>query len=145
MKTNTTKIIIWILVVTIFLAITFVLLLVPIFTVDLDLNKCSNISLVQINDERLNFGLDEVTPEDGCVKNSIVIQTAILLYLTKNDFDFDNVMDIPENDVIKVNNLGIGNKFCTVSFNVRKLFEIDDDDLTILKLNKNLIGTIYRF
>jgi hypothetical protein len=146
MKTNASKFIIWIIVITILLTTTLVLLLVPMFTVDLDLNKCSNINWVQMNEQLNSVGMDDIT-EVECVVNGLLLSVALTSYMTINNFDISTLTEdkIPEGDVITVSNLGIGDKFHTVTFNVRKLFRIDDDDLTILKLKKNLIGTIYRF
>lgn len=144
MKTKYSKIV-WIVVALIILTITLVLLFAPIFTVDLDLTKCSNKLLGQINEQLSGLGMDAVT-EVGCIPNSLVLATDFLSYLNEKGLNINTLSEdqIPSGDVIKVSNLGIGNNFYTVSFNVRKLFRIDDENLKTIKLKKNLVGTIYR-
>jgi len=147
MKTKTSKFV-WIVIALIIIAITIVLLFVPLFTVDLDLKKCSNRLLGQISEQLNDLGLDDgdVT-EAGCIPNNVVLSLDFVSYCASKGFDIDTLTEdqIPSGDVIKVSNLGIGDGFHTVSFNVRKLFKIDDENLTKIKLKKNLVGTIYRY
>ena len=151
--------IIWIIVSVIILALLLVLLLVPMFSVDLDMAKCSNKTVDQINAEFQANGIDnhlDPLPLGECISNLQCVQTGVIIYAKKHNLTIDAGPDAILNqtssgDRIKIGNLGVGTKFVTVSFNIHKLINAmistgnDSAETRVIKLKKNLLGTIYRY
>lgn len=149
--------IIWIIVSVIILALLLVVLLVPMFSVDLDMAKCSNKTVDQINAEFKSNGIDNQLDQllqGKCISNLECIQVEIIVYAKKHNLTIDAGPDAILNqtssgDRIKIGNLGVGTKFVTVSFNLHKLINAmistgnDSAETRVIKLKKNLLGTIY--